>query len=54
VPEQPPAGEHHGDSVLVRGGDDFFVPLGAAGLDDGFDAGLSCRVYAVAEGEERV
>ena len=54
VPEQPPAGEHHGDSVLVRGGDDFFVSLGAAGLDDGFDAGLSCRVYAVAEGEERV
>ena len=54
VPEQPPAGEHHSHAVLVRGGDDFFVSLGAAGLDDGLYAGFGCCVDSVSEGEEGV
>src|SRR5690606_11194808 len=54
VPEDAPAGEQHGDVMLVRGGDDFLVAHGAAGLDDGAHACGRCRIDAVAEREERV
>src|ERR1041384_4018102 len=52
VPEMPHAGEHHRHAVLVRGGDDFIVALGAAGLDHGLDAEFRGHVQPVAEGEE--
>ena len=48
------AGEEHGHAVFVGGSDGFFVPDGAAGLDDGGDAGSGRGVNAVSEGEEGV
>ena len=48
------AGEHHGDAVLVGGGDDLVVAHRAARLDDGGGAGLDGREQAVGEGEEGV
>ena len=40
--------------MFVGGSDGFFVPDGAAGLDDGGDAGSGRGVNAVPEGEESV
>ena len=48
------AGEHHGEAVVVGGGDDLVVAHGAAGLDHGGGAGLGGRQQAVGEGEEGV
>ena len=48
------AGEEHGHAVFVSGGDGFLVSDGAAGLDDGGDAGSGRGVNAVSEGEESV
>jgi hypothetical protein len=48
------AGEHHGDALLVGGGDHLGVAHGAAGLDDRGGAGLGQHVEAVAEGEEGI
>ena len=48
------AGEEHGHAVFVGGSDGFFVPDGAAGLDDGGNAGSGRGVNAVPEGEESV
>src|SRR4051794_27675777 len=47
-------GEDHGEVVLVAGGQGLVVAPGAAGLDDGRDAGPGGEVGAVAEGEEGV
>src|SRR5437016_5630006 len=52
--EMPRAGEHHRHAVLVRGGDDFRVPLRAAGLDHGADAVVRGHIHAVAEWEEGI
>ena len=43
------AGEHHGNTVLVGGIDDFLVAHRAARLDHGGDADLGRLVEAVAE-----
>src|SRR5947209_3767011 len=54
VPEMAFAGEDHGDVSLIRGGDHLAVANGAAGLDDGGDAGIGEEVEAVAKGAEGV
>src|SRR5690606_29787583 len=54
VAEVPDAREHHRDTVLVRGADDFRVADRPARLDDGANAELDRDVEAVAEREERV
>ena len=54
MPEMPDAGEHHGDAVLVGGGDHLVVAHRAARLDDRRRAGLDRRQQPVGEGEERV
>ena len=54
MPEVPHAGEHHGDAMLVGGGDDFVVAHGTARLDYRRDAGGGGVVEAVAEREEGV
>lgn len=48
------AGEEHGHAMFVGGLDGFLVPDGAAGLDDGGDAGSGRGVNRVPEGEESV
>lgn len=52
MPEVPLPGQHHRQSALVSGGDDFVVAHGAAGLNHGADAGVGEDVEAVAEREE--
>ena len=54
MPEMPRAGEHHGDVVLVGGGDHLVVVHRAAGLDHRGGAGLDRDQQAVGEREERV
>ena len=54
MPEVPHAGEHHGDAVLVGGGDHLVVAHRAARLDHRRGAGLGRREQAVGEGEEGV
>src|SRR5260221_6723952 len=54
VPEVAHAGEHHGDAVLVGGGDHLVVAHAAAGLDHRARAGLGESVEAVAEREEGI
>src|SRR5215510_3518606 len=54
MPEMTHAGEHHGEPLLVGGGDHLVVPHAAAGLDDRFRARLGHRVHAVAEREESI
>src|SRR5512134_1311940 len=54
VPEVPDAGEHHGDAVLVRGGDDFVVAEAPPWLDDCAGPRLRRHVHAIAEREEGV
>src|SRR4028118_1206653 len=46
VPEMPFSREHHRHAALVCGGDHFRVAYGAAGLDDGADAGIGEDVGA--------
>ena len=41
------AGEDHADMFGVGGSDDFRVADGAAGLDDGFDAGACCQFHII-------
>ena len=48
------AGEHHGDAVLVGGGDHLVVADAAAGLDDRRDAGRGGGIEAITEREEGV
>ena len=48
------AGEDHRDAMFVGGSDDFVVLDRAAGLDDGFGAGVGRFVQAVAERIEGV
>src|SRR5690554_1487355 len=48
------AGEDHGNAVFVGGIDDFLVAHGAAGLDNGGNAGFSRSVDTVPEREECV
>src|SRR5574343_148575 len=43
------AGQHHGDAVLVGGGEHFFVAHRAPRMDDGLDALFGDHVDAVAE-----
>ncbi len=52
--EQPDAAECHCDAVLIAGVDDLLVADGAAGLDDGSNAGAAGPLDVVAEGEECV
>ena len=47
-------GQHHGDAMLVGGGDHFGVAYGTARLNDGAYSGLSCLIHSVAEWEERI
>ena len=54
MPEMPGTGKHHGYAVFICGGDDFFVPHGATGLDNGFDAGFRCGVDAIPEWEKGI
>ena len=54
MPEVPDSGEDHGDSVVIAGGDDFLVFNGAAGLDDGGDAGGVGALDVIRLGEEGV
>ena len=54
MPEMALVGEDHGDVGVVGGGDDVVVSFGAAGLDDGSDAGVGGDFDAVGEGEEGV
>jgi len=54
VPEEPAAGEDHGQAVFVGGLDDLLVADRAAGLDDGPHPGLRRSVDPVPEGEEGV
>jgi len=54
VAEVAGAGEGHGDSAFVGGGDDFCVADGAAGLDGGGGAGFGGGDKAIGEGEEGV
>ena len=48
------AGEDHGGSEAIAGGDDLVVADRASGLEDGPDAGLDGGLHAVGEGEEGV
>ena len=54
MPEMPYASEHHGDAMLVCGGDDFVIADAAARLDDGARAGVDDDVEPVAKREEGV
>ena len=54
MPEMPHAGEDHGETGFVGGGDDFVVAQRPAGLDGGGGARLRRGEQAVGEGEERV
>ena len=54
MPKMPEAGEHHGQILLVRSGNDFGIAHRAAGLDHRRGAGLGQHVEAVAEGEEGI
>ena len=54
VLKAPDSAEDHGHSEFVGFGDDFGVTDGAAGLDDGVNAGGVRFFYGVREGEERV
>ena len=48
------AGEHHRDSMLVCGGDNFVIFFRAAGLDYRSDTGLGGIFDVVREREERI
>src|SRR5688572_16820465 len=54
VAEVPLAGDDHRHAMLVRGRDQLFVALAAAGLHDGRRTGLRADEQAVGEREERV
>src|SRR5947209_7331192 len=54
VLEVPLAREHHGDAVLVSGGDDLFVAQRPPRLHNGGHARLGQLVDVVAEGKEGV
>jgi len=54
VAEVPHPREDHRQAVLVGGGDDFRVLLGATRLRHGRRAGAGRLVQAVTEGEEGV
>lgn len=54
MPEMAVAGEDHGDSCGIGGGDDFFIAHGAAGLDAGGDAGIDGGLQAIGEGEHGI
>ena len=51
MPKVAYTGEHHGQPVLVRRGDDFGVAHAAAGLDDRARAGAHDHVEAIPERE---
>src|SRR5258706_7449138 len=52
--EVPDAGEHHRQSPLVGGGNDFLIADAASGLDYGDCAVVGDHVEAVTKREERV
>ena len=54
VSEVTTAGENHRDAMFVASGDDVFVFLGSARLDDGDDAGFGSSMDRIGEGEERI
>src|SRR3990172_1134492 len=54
MPEVAHAGEHHGDTALIGGGNHLVVAQAAAGLDHGGRTGIDDHVEAVAEREKGV
>jgi hypothetical protein len=48
------AGEDHGDSEFVGGGDHFLIADRASGLDDGGGSRSGDRFQAIGKGEESV
>ncbi len=54
MPEVPEAAQEAGDVVLVAEVQGVLVAFGAAGVDDGGDAGFDQEFGAVGEGEEGV
>src|SRR5260370_20737471 len=54
MPEMPNSCENHGQAVFVAGGDGVLVAQGAAGLDDGSNAGAGGFIDIVAERKEGV
>src|SRR6476469_3631998 len=54
VSELAAAGHHHGEAMAIGRLDDFRVPHGAAGLDDGRDARAGGELDVVGEGEKAV
>ena len=52
--EMTHAGKDHGDMVFVGGGNDFIITHGAAGLNDGGNAGLSSGIDAIPEREKGI
>src|SRR4051794_11937362 len=54
VPEVAAGCEDHCYACFLAGFDHLGVALGAAGLDDGFDAGVDGRLWPVREREEGV
>ena len=54
MPEMPVAGEDHGDSCSIGGGDDFLVAHGTAGLDAGGNTGIDGRLQTIGEGEHGI
>ena len=52
--EMAHAGGEHGNAGCIGGGDRFGIPDGAAGVDDGRDAGPGSDFDRIGEGEERI
>ena len=48
------ASEVHGDTGCFSGSNNFFIADGAAGLDNGGDAGIDKHLQAIGEWEERI
>src|SRR5690625_4100438 len=47
-------GEVHGDTSCFSGSNNFFIADGAAGLDNGGNAGIDKHLQAIGEWEERI
>ena len=54
MPEMSVTGEDHRHASGVGGGDDFFVPDRAAGLDAGSGSGVDGGLQPVGEGKHGV
>src|SRR5699024_12632950 len=54
VREVAGASEVHGDTGCFSGSNNFFIADGAAGLDNGGDAGIDKHLQAIGGWEERI